>query len=113
MKRDVLIVLVLLTFGLLFSAAALANDSLLADDDLVLQTTAPVQLSTILDNQAPNKLLLLNQLITQEVSYQLDPMSVVKFSCNVISLSGTDLAQDYDQYASATADIQVELVVRF
>ena len=114
MKSAVLIVLV---FSLLLPVAAQANDSLLADDDLVLQTIAPVQLSTILDNLSPNNYLLLNQLITQEVSYQLDPLSVLKFSCNVASLSGIELAQGYEQdyelYASATPDIQIELVVRF
>lgn len=115
MKRDILIVLVLLAFSLLLPVAAQANDSLPADDDLLLQTIAPVQLSTILDNPSPNNLL--NQLITQGVTYQLDPLSVLKFSCNVASLSGTELAQDYEQdyelYASATPDIQIELVVRF
>lgn len=115
MKNAVLIVLVLLGFSLLLPAAALADDPLFADDDLFLQTTAPVQLSSTLINPSPNNLL--NQLITQKVTYQLDPLSVLKFSCNVASLSGTELAQDYEHdyelYASAAPDIQIELMVRF
>ena len=115
MKSDVLIVLVLLAFGLMLPVAAQANDSLPADDDLYLQTIAPVQISMSLDNQSPNNLL--NQLVTQGITYQLDPLSVLKFSCNVASLSGTEMAQGYEQdyelYASATPDIQIELVVRF
>jgi hypothetical protein len=115
LKSDVLIVLVLLAFAMLLPVAAQANDSLSADDDLFLQTIAPVQLSMSLDNQSPYNLL--NQLVTRGVTYQLDPLSVLKFSCNVASLSGTELAQDYEQdhelYASAAPDIQIELVVRF
>ena len=111
MKSDVSIVLVLLAFSLLLPVAAPANDTLLADEDLLPHATATVQTSTTRANQAPNNLF--NRLIAQEVTYQLDPTSLLKFSCNVASLSGTDLTQEYDLYASATADIQVELVVRF
>lgn len=111
MKSCLLIVSTLLAFCLMLPVAVLANDSLLDNEDLAQPTLATDQSSTTRIDQSEANFF--NQLITQEVTYQLDPASALKFSCNVASLSRTDLAQDYDQYASTAPDIQVALVVRF
>jgi len=111
MKSCLLIVSTLLAFSLMLPVAVLANDSRLDNEDLAQQTLSTDQSSTTRIDQAEANFL--TQLITQEVTYQLDPASALKFSCNVASLSGNELAQDYDQYASTAPDIQVALVVRF
>jgi len=105
MKSFRLIVSALLAFSLMLPVAVLANEGLAQQTNFTDQT--PNTRSDQLQNN------LLTQLINQEVFYQLDPASALKFSCNVASLSGTDLAQDFDQYAATAPDIQVALVVRF
>jgi len=111
MKSCLLLVSTLLVFSLMLPVAVLANDALLDNKELAQQTLFTDQSSTSRNDQAEASFL--TQLITQEVTYQLDPASALKFSCNVASLSGTDLAQDYNQYASTAPDVQVALVVRF
>lgn len=92
-----LIIQLILVCSLALPAMAFADDLLHPSGDTVKQLS--------LENPT-----LLDRLIAQEVSYQLDSASSLTFNCNVAAISSRLLQEDDDTFAP---DVRVQLVVRF
>lgn len=108
MKPYALTLLLLLTLGLVAAEAGYASDAAVKVTQLRQHSSIPAATPGPLQNN------LLQQLMAREITYRLDQVSDLKFSCSLAALSGTSLTTvQPDFYPIELADIRVELVVRF